>query len=230
MKNVCGRSVLPLICGLLALSSPAWAHPPLVATDDAAVLARGECELDGGFGRVRESGLRGRAQGLGVGCGVGAATQAALAWSRQRGSVHAGDALDLVGKTGLAQHGELALSLGWGLGWQRAGSGALRQQTASLALLASRPLAGPLTLHANVGVAHARGDGARATWALATELATGLGVDLTAEVFGQDGRRPGQALGLRWPLNERLRVHAALARSSGTGDAPALSAGFVLGF
>ncbi len=216
-----------MLCALAPLAS---AHPPLVATDDAAVLARGDCELEGGFERLRESGLRGRAQSLGVACGVGAATQAGLAWSRRRGAAGDSDALDLAGKTALAQAGQTALALGWGLGGERTAAGSLRQHSATLALLATRPLGTALTLHVNPGVAHARGDGLRATWALAANLATGLGVDLTVETFGAQGSAPGQALGLRWPLGERLQVHAALARQSGAGDAPALSAGFVLGF
>lgn len=224
------QRVLAVLAGALVLAAPASAHPPLVATDDAAVLARGDCELEAGHEWLRESGLRGRAQTLGLGCGVGAATQAGLAWTRARGALEASDGLDLAGKTALGQSGATALALGWGLGWQRPAAGSLRQQSAALALLATRPLGSALTLHLNAGAAQERGDRTRATWALAAEAATGFGVDLTVETFGERGRRPGQALGLRWPLGERLQAHAALARQSGADAAWALSAGFVLGF
>jgi hypothetical protein len=216
--------------GLAVGAAPARAHPPLVATDDAAVLARGDCELEAGHEALRASGLRGRVQTLGVGCGVGAGTQAGLAWSRARGAIDAGDSLDLAGKTALAQAGQTALALGWGLGWQRPQAGALRQESAALTLLATRPLGRALTLQLNAGAAHARGERVRATWAAAAEVATGAGFDLTVETYGAHGSAPGQALGLRWPLSERLQAHAALARQGGAEAQRVLAVGVVLGF
>ncbi|HYJ98956.1 MAG TPA: hypothetical protein VEX14_12920, partial [Burkholderiaceae bacterium] len=82
-------------------TTPVFAGRPL-QTEDAGVLARGECEVEGSTARLSAAGAVERSHGLQLGCGIGISTQLALA-----GMLLQGDAADdargaeLNGKTAL---------------------------------------------------------------------------------------------------------------------------------
>lgn len=74
------RIVLPLAATALAMAvaAPSHAGRPL-QTEEAGVFERADCELEGASARLKLSGLSAREHSLQIGCGVGAATQLALA-------------------------------------------------------------------------------------------------------------------------------------------------------
>jgi hypothetical protein len=209
--NALPRSTPRLATLLLAVAAwlpcaPVHAGLPL-HTDDAGVLAVGACELEGTAVRATAADARTTDTSLQLGCGVGWRSAVTLA----RASNHGADApvWSLGGKTGLwqgdgAPEHAAALTLAGtlqqarlpGSGWRHTGTG--------LNLIASVPLAGSLTLHANLG--HARDEPARqgsTTWGLAIEQ-TGPGSAPRwapmAEVYGDDRERPWWNLGLRVAL------------------------------
>ncbi len=187
-------------------AAPVHAGLPL-HTDDAGVLAAGNCELEATAMRLSATDARTTDTSLQLGCGVGWHSAITLA----RASDHGADApvWTLGGKSSLWQgdgppEHAAALSLAWtlqqarlpGSGWRHAGTG--------LNLIASVPLAGSLTLHANLG--HARDEPARqgtTTWGLAIEQTGPGGAPRwapMAEVYGDDRQRPWWNLGLRVAL------------------------------
>lgn len=186
----------------LAWAGACYAGHPLV-TEDAGVIAEGQCELelvpsrlslaDAAPARSIEHGLS-----LQVGCAVGETAQLAL----RAGRVHGPDAhlhsVELNGKWRLASWGEAErpaqFTLAWGLTGERATSGGAWRHTGdALNAVLSQPLQGVLgsfTLHANLGHAHeAVGRRRTTTVALALEH-EGLGPDQRlqpmAEIFLDD--------------------------------------------
>lgn len=202
---------------LIALATPwgvAQAGRPL-ATEDADVLARGDCEWES---FVADTRARGDSAERGlitqVGCGLGAATQAALGAAGSRYAGETTSALFLVGKTALLpREGEsLGITLAWGLAAERPPGGSMKQETTFLTLVASRTFAPGWTGHANLGWLHSRSASASTTtWALAAERAMGGGVDLMGEVYGDDRGKPWMDVGARWQAGESTSLNASWA-------------------
>jgi hypothetical protein len=65
------------LCTALTIT-PAFAGRPL-QTEDASVLARGECEVEGSTARLSAADAAERSEALQLGCGIGVSTQLALA-------------------------------------------------------------------------------------------------------------------------------------------------------
>lgn len=94
---------LPLLLATLActvLTLPAQAGRPL-QTEDAGVLERGACELEGATQRVSVDGARATEHALQFGCGIGLESQVALNASTAKDGSDRSRGLALVGKTGL---------------------------------------------------------------------------------------------------------------------------------
>lgn len=51
-------------------------------------------------------------------------------------------------------------------------------------------------------------------WGLGVELPLAEKVQLTAETYGSSGNKPGQQLGVRWEVQQGLKVSAALGRNA----------------
>jgi len=115
---------LAIALGALTLTLPSLAGRPL-QTEDAGLLDRGACEIEGVQQRLRVQGETGTENGLAANCGIGFNSQVGLglAWARTAGerSRSAG----IGGKTGLwagEGDGAPALALAWGVGAARDGS------------------------------------------------------------------------------------------------------------
>ena len=216
-----------VLCGAAQAARP-------LATEDADVLERGQCEVEGVIAQSRPSGepsTRGwTAQGA---CGVGANTQIALAYNRSRTDDADFSALLFGGKTAiLAREGDgLGVSLAWGLVSAKAESGSMEHELSYLNAVATRELARGWTGHANLG--WLRSESARAsstTWNLALEHTLGNGVDLMGEVYGDDRAKPWIGVGARWAVSDKLSLNASWATQRETPRVNAWSIGFKLAF
>jgi hypothetical protein len=194
----------PLLAALLgaAIAIGAQAGRPL-QTEDAGVLERGQCELEGAAERLRDAdGARARGTSLQFGCGIGLSTQVALNASRAKADGERTRGLAIVGKTGLwtGPGDEPAqLTLAWGANWIKPDGERRRHESLDLNLVYSRPLPAELTLHANLGHTRDRIVRQRTTsWGLAIEHAGFGSLAPMAEVFGDDREAPWWNLGLRW--------------------------------
>ena len=215
------------------LPAAALAGRPL-QTEDAGVLERGACEVEGAAARVTLAGAHADGRSLQLGCGIGLNTQLALAATQARAAGVRANGQALGGKTGLWQ-GEgsdnaAALTLAYGAAWeesQRIGS--------FVRAVYSRPL-GAGTLHANLGVE--RDDVARdnaTVWALAYEHegfdAGGVRLQPMAELFGAKGESAWWNLGLRATLlPEKFFVDASWGRQTGDGRLRLVTLGFKIAF
>jgi hypothetical protein len=109
------RTVPMFVLALLPLV--ATAGRPL-QTEDAGVLDRGACEIEGFRARATAEGISARETRLQAGCGVGFGSQVALAVSSTRVDAERERGLSLVGKTGLWKapgDDAPALTFAWGL-------------------------------------------------------------------------------------------------------------------
>lgn len=228
----------PLICaGLLVLTGlPALAARPM-QTDDAGVLERADCELEGSSLRQLASGERSTQSGLQLGCGIGWKTQLAVAaaTANDAGMHHSG--LALVGKSSLwqasADQGSgAALALSWQIAESRTPGGTWHHEGSEVRLIGSRPLDDSMTVHANVGHAHNVEDRMHSTsWGVALEhapLSGFAGLAPMAEIYGDDRDPVWWNLGLRYAVvAEKLCVDASYGRQA---DRSLLTVGFKLAF
>lgn len=225
---------LTLLAALLAsLALPAQAGRPL-QTEDAGVLDRGACEIEGATARLTVDGASARDSSLQLGCGVGASTQLALAVSHASADGSSARGIELNGKTELWKGRPVkadqaaALTLAYAVASAKVTGDSWRHAATDLNLVYSRPLAGELTLHANLG--HSRDEIAKTrstTWALALEHA-GFGAWAPmAEVFGDDRDAAWWNLGLRFTaVPDKLFIDTSYGRQM-TGGTPTL---WTLGF
>lgn len=199
---------------LAAAATAAHAGRPL-ATEDADVLDAGSCELEGFASRLDERfPPASRGTTLQVGCGIGWDTQAALGWSRARSAGESAHAWALGGKTALVRRSGdgIGLTLAWGLAAARPPGGTLEHEASLLNLVATREWSGGWLTHANLGWLRSESASASTTtWNLALERPVGGGVDLMAELYGDDRTRPWVGVGARWAASERLGLNASYA-------------------
>lgn len=195
---------LPLALAAALIAAPAHAGRPL-QTEDAGVLERGACEIEGAGARVKASGVTAREQTLQWGCGVGASTQLALALASAKAEGIRASGVEINGKTELwsgtaaKDQAAPALALAYAVASVKVRGDKWRHAATELNLAYSRPVPADLTLHANLG--HARdeiGKGRATTWGLALEHAGFGPVAPMAELFGDDREAPWWNLGLRY--------------------------------
>lgn len=177
-------------------------------TEDAGILARGDCELEAVLAQGGSGPERVRGQGLGLGCGLAPGLQAGVAVAAAKAEGTRGRAAGLGAKwllAGAAEDGpRLALTAAaeWlrepGLGWQSASAG--------LGLVASVP-AGLGTVHLALG--HGRDRLGRldtTSWGLAWAP--------MAELVGDDRVGAAFNLGLRLTaVADRLWLDASWGRA-----------------
>jgi hypothetical protein len=237
MNNITATTTL--IAALLGSALPQAAHAgrPL-QTEDAGVLDRAACEIEGFTARASAFGTALRENSLQLGCGVGASTQLAAAVARAKEDGASARGFELNGKTRLWQGAAAkddtpaALTLAYALGWSRQSGDKTRHAATELNLAYSHPLDAEWTAHANLG--HARDEIAKAgvtTWGLALEHA-GFGAWAPmAELFGDDRDAPWWNLGLRvTALPEKFFIDASYGRQITSGKPTLWSVGFKLAF
>lgn len=206
-----------VLCAFVLASGTALAGRPL-ATEDAGVLDRGECEIESFAGRARVPQASSvhtlYAQ---VGCGVGGNTQLAAGLGREREAGTRAAIAALAGKTALRPLTDD--TGGWTLAYSmqatRLPRGSLRGSASELRAVLTVPARGWL-VHANLGPAY---DHRVRQWStlygVALERPGALGpVDLMGEVFGTDREGASAQLGVRWGVRpERLFLDASVGRS-----------------
>ncbi|CAN7769689.1 hypothetical protein LJR084_007540 [Variovorax sp. LjRoot84] len=218
---------------LLLLSLPAWAGRPFT-TEDAGVLAGGDCELETFAAHVRArpdpSERGGWSQ---VGCGIGFDTQLAVGAGRFRSGDERSTVVALVGKTALRPLTEdsVGVTLAYALeGLRHSGQGMRRAGTAA-ALVVSVPH-GRILMHANLGVARKHLEGKTVgTYALAVERLGDQGLDVGLEVYGEGSERPWFGTGARYAIRpEKLFGDFSFAVQSGDSRARKLTVGLKYSF
>lgn len=226
------RSIAVALAGA-SLALAAHAGRPL-QTEDAGVLERGACELEGATERVSVSGASARGSSLQFGCGVGLQSQVALAAATAKAGGESSRGLVLVGKTALWNSGDAdaALTLAWGLQWAKADGDGWRHASTDFNLVYSRPLPADLTLHANLGHSRDQVAGKRGTsWAIAVEHAGFGAFAPMAEIFGDDHGQSWWNLGLRIAaVPEKVFFDLSTGRQFGAERARLVTLGFRLAF
>lgn len=214
MKHPRG-SIAFVLSAVVALAAPAWAGRPL-ATEDAGVLAAGECEIESFAARAHASGNPAASVLWGqLGCGVGGASQVAAGLGRERAPGERTHLAGLSGKTSLRELTEAGsgFALAYTLLAAKPRGRSMRGDASEVRAVLTVPQ-GAWQLHANLGVSrdHAAGR-TSTTWGVALERAGAVGaLDLMGEVFGDDRARPWVQVGLRYPLiADRLFIDAAWA-------------------
>jgi hypothetical protein len=220
-----------LAVGALLLVGAAQAARPL-ATDDASVLERGECELEAVVGRERAEGASVQGRALQIGCGIGRHAQLSLAGERagadgqrERGAV-------LAAKTAWATGDHSGWGLSAGIAWARPSGEGTRHAASAVSLLHTRGLGDSVILHANLGHSRDEQQGRGSTaWGVALEHAGWAGMAPMAELIGDDREAPAWNLGLRWSvLPESLTLDLAYGRRIVGGRPSSLSVGATLAF
>jgi hypothetical protein len=220
-----------IICLLATLMTPAAA---LVGTEDAHVLARGECEAELVLARLRTPGLpTARGTAAQADCGIPWQSQISLAFARESDAEESVDSLELNGKTRLSQDAEapLQFTLAWGGGTLKAPGESHRIDTVFLNLSVSHDHGSGWTTHANLGAMHSRLDRQDSTtWAVAAEKTVGGGVEMGAEFFGDDRSPAWRGLSVSWASSELLSLELSWARQGGAEGGRLFSAAIKLAF
>jgi len=229
---------LALIAALLGSLAPAAQAGRPLQTEDAGVLDSGACEVEGATGSLKVGGASARDSALQLSCGVGAWTQLALAVSRATADGASARGVEVNGKTELwkgkpvKEDQAAALTLAYAVASVNVTGGTWRHAATDLNLVYSRPLAGDLTLHTNLG--HSRDEISKTgstTWGLALEHAGFGAVAPMAEVFGDDREAAWWNLGLRFTaIPEKLFIDASYGRQMTDGAPTLWTVGFKLAF
>jgi len=198
----------------VAVAIPAFAGRPL-ATDDAAVVEDGACQLESWVERARDS----RSAWVNAGCNPLGGTEFSLGGARGREdgasafTVQQWQIKHLLRSPEGTQPGFALAVGGQRLRHERSGQTFLKG-------IATVPLAGHAhLLHLNLGASHARGDDghrARAVWALAYDTQVASGTRAAVETFGTAGERANWQVGLRHELVPgRVQIDASVGSTLG---------------
>jgi hypothetical protein len=175
----------------------AQAGRPSVA-ENADVIERGSCEVEGVVASNRSSGNPTVRETTAIfTCAVGFDTQPALTYSRASGGGAKEDSLLLGAKTMLRAPGDGRAGFGvvYGIGGLKAAGETWKREEAGITGLMTLELGKGLLGHANLGWSHSRSARQNTTtWALGLE-APGETV-FAADVFGTDRERPGASVGV----------------------------------
>lgn len=220
-----------VLVAALASCSSAWAGRPLV-TEDAGVLARGECEWESFAGR--QSRPKVTLVATQAGCGAGGNTQLAV------GAAHGGPSQDrstsmlVSGKTAFSASDEAApqLAMAYSLFGGREPGDTLNYTGAEIKGVATLAHAG-WRWHANAGLllSHQERE-QRVIWAMAAERPAAIGaLDLMGEIHGDDRSRPWVQVAVRWSaLPGRLFLDASYGIHTNSRRARLATVGMKLAF
>ena len=213
INEVARRLVAAALFGTAIGAAPAWAGRPL-ATEDAGVLERNECELESYAGRVRaETPPTVKTAWAQLGCGVGFSTQLAVGAGIERSDGDRSTKAALLGKTAIREltDDQAGLTIAYAVFGARDPSDRMRHEASEVKAVASAPFAG-WVVHANLGANYSRADrDYAAVWGVALERPGAIGpVDLMAEVFGDNKTGPWLQVGARWTVvPKRVYVDAS---------------------
>ncbi|GIL05650.1 MAG: hypothetical protein BroJett031_21700 [Betaproteobacteria bacterium] len=220
---------------LLALAaSPVIAGRPF-ATEDAGVLAAGECELET-YALRQTAGDAPKETGWWVqpGCGVGFRTQLAAGGGRTKVESDRFTAAALSGKTWLRELGDdrTGVTLAYSIGGAKAPGGSFEHDSTALAAVVSSPVAKHLLWHANLGWSRSQAERLTSTtWALALERTSESGLDVGAEIYGDDHEAAWLGVAARYALRpEKLFVDVSWAVQTNSARAKQLTIGLKLAF
>jgi hypothetical protein len=226
----CNRTAV--VCAALTVNAAQGARP--LNTDDAGVLATGQCQFEPYAGTNRASGQAARRFAIvQFNCAVPRQTQIGATFGRLLDASAATDAATLSGKTNWVElkDEQTGVALAYGLAWNRAPGSAWTFDMSFVTLIASRQVAPRLLLHANLGTLHSRLAGLRSTtFGLAAEWAATETVTLSAETYGDDRSQPWASGGALWKLSERFSVNGSLGVQGQRPRVRQLSAGLNLLF
>lgn len=208
----------------------ALAGRPLV-TEDAGVLAKGQCEWESFAGVQDRPSVRLAASQ--VGCGVGLDSQLALGVSRERSAGDRASFTMLSGKTAVgAADGAAQVALAYTLLGGHEQTDYMRYAGAEIKAVVTVPLRGWLW-HANVGVVHVRQEHERrVTWAVAAERPRAIGaIDLMGEIYGDHRNSPWVQVAARWTaVPDRLFFDASCGIQTNAGHTRLATLGMKLAF
>ncbi len=216
------------------MALPAAAGRPLL-TEDAGVLARGNCEVESLAGQATERGQPSTSTVWAqLGCGIGLRTQLAAGGGHVRSAGRSTYIDGIAGKTFLRELTETAagFAIAYGVFGAREPDDHFRRDASELKAVLTVPLERWL-IHANLGLLDAhRAATDRTTWALAGERAGALGpVDLMAEIVGNNREPALVQLAARWVvLPGRFSVDASWGRRGGDTRPTLVTIGLKLGF
>lgn len=213
------HSVARLAALMLLLPSLAQGGRPLV-TDDATLTTAGACQVES----WQQSGVAGRELWLLPACNLFGGVEITAGGVRLwREGADGESAYNLQAKTLLREIAASGLGFDYGVG---IGAGVLRGAAGFDSDYAYLPLTlllaeGALTVHANAGWQHGRGDGSDAfTWGLGTQFLLLQSLGAFIETYGDDASAPNAQAGLTLiAIPDRLHVDATYGRS--LGHAPA---------
>lgn len=205
-----------------------------LATEDAAVLERGDCEWESFAARATERHSSAvNTLSTQLGCGIGVSTQVALAVQRESSGGQHANALVLGGKTGLVERKDETpgLTLAWGMATAKQPGDSFKRERTALNLVLSQELAKDLTGHINLGrLRHHSAHQSATTWNLAAEYALGQGIDVMAETYGQTHAKPALGAGVRFAATDKLTFDASYTLQSGAAKARLWTLGAKLAF
>lgn len=220
---------------LLALvASPAIAGRPF-ATEDAGVLTAGECELEA-YALRQTAGDAPKETGWWVqpGCGVGYRTQLAFGGGRIKVEPDRYTAAALSGKSRLHEltDEQTGVALAYAVGGEKAPGRSFKHESTALAAVVSWPVAKDLLLHANLGWSRSQAERLTSTtWALALERAGDSGLDVGAEIYGDDRAAAWLGVGARYALRpQKVFVDFSWAVQTNSARAKLVTVGLKLAF
>jgi len=237
-KHMHPKHTLAAGVAALMLATPAHAGRPL-QTEDAGVLDRASCEVEGAALRLTSGGETSRERSLGLGCGIGWRSQVGVSLARTREAGETARSAQVGGKTGLWRgQGEnpAAVTLAWALSAVRvSGDDDWHADHKGLNLVASLP-AGPAVVHLNLG--HAQqvvSQLVSTTWGTAVEHegfgVGGITLAPMAELFGDDRESPWWNVALRATLvPEKVFLDVSYGRQMRTERPRLVTAGFKFAF
>lgn len=220
---------------LLALAaSPAIAGRPF-ATEDAGVLAAGDCELEAyALRQTARDAPRETGWWVQPECGVGFRTQLAAGGGRTKVESARFTAAALSGKSWLRELTDerTGVALAYAVGGEKVPGGGFKHEATALAAVVSSPVAKDLLLHANAGWSRPESARLNSTiWALALERTGAAGLDVGAEVYGDDRTAPWLGVGARYGLSaEKLFVDVSWAVQADSARTRLITVGLKLAF
>ncbi len=218
----------------LSLIFSAHAGRPL-ATEDAGILNKSECEWESFGARSTSEGISVNVINTQVACGVGADTQLAVSAGRASSQGVSSNIYTLNAKTEVFKvKDSTAVTVAYGLIGTKAPGEGNRLSGLFVNGVVTQPVTDKITLHGNLGWNQDRSTADRTvttSWNFAGEYAAGGGVDVVAEVYGDD-RSKGANLGtgLRWQATKDVSLNGSLAISTAKPREKLLTVGGKLTF
>lgn len=140
----------------------------------------------------------------------------------------------LSGKSWLRELGDeqTGVALAYAVGGEKAPGGSFKHESTALAAVVSSPVAKDLLLHANLGWSRSRAGRLNSTtWALALERTGDSGLDVGAEIYGDDRAPAWLGIGARYALcPQKLFVDFSWAVQTNSARAKLVTVGVKLAF